>query len=144
MKRALLTAFVAFIAIAPAAAQQPTTGFASVNGLEMYYEIHGMGEPLVLLHGAYMSIPSNWAALIPALSENHRVIAVELQGHGHTSDADRPISYEGMADDVAALLDYLAIETADLFGYSMGANVAMQVAVRHPGKVDQLIAASPA
>lgn len=144
MRRVLLGTLFAVITLAPAAAEEATTGFATVNGLEMYYEIHGAGEPLVLLHGAYMSIPGNWASLIPPFSEHHRVIAVELQGHGRSSDADRPITYEGMADDVAALLDRLDIGTADIFGYSMGANVALQVAIRHAEKVDQLIAASPA
>ena len=125
-----------------ASATEPLTGYAPINGLEMYYEIYGEGEPLVLLHGAYMSIPSNWQALIPALSENRQVIAVELQGHGRTSDADRPLTYEGMADDVAALLDYLDVSKADIFGYSTGATVAVQIAVRHPEIVDQLVAAS--
>lgn len=142
MNKFIVAVAASIIVAAPAAAQ--TTGYATVNGIEMYYEVHGTGEPLVLLHGAYMSIPANWAALIPAFSATRQVIAVELQGHGRTGDADRPITYEGMADDVAALLDVLAIRKADIFGYSMGANVALQVAVRHPGVIDQLIAASPA
>jgi pimeloyl-ACP methyl ester carboxylesterase len=143
MNRVILALVGATIAAAPSFAQE-TAGYAPINGIEMYYEIHGTGEPLVLLHGAYMSIPANWAGLIPGLSETHQVIAVELQGHGRTSDADRPITYEGMADDVAALLDFLAIGKADIFGYSMGASVALQMAIRHPEMVDQLIAASPA
>jgi pimeloyl-ACP methyl ester carboxylesterase len=143
MNKLLVTALAGFtLAIGPAFAADPVTGYAPINGLEMYYEIHGEGEPLVLLHGAYMSIPANWASLIPALSEGRQVIAVELQGHGRTSDADRPLTYEGMADDVAALLAHLEIEKADVFGYSTGATVAVQIAVRHPEVVDQLIAAS--
>lgn len=143
MNKAIFTALAGLaLAIGPACAADPVTGYAPINGLEMYYEIYGEGEPLVLLHGAYLSIPSNWASLIPALSEHRQVIAVELQGHGRTSDADRPLSYEGMADDVAALLVYLDVEKADVFGYSTGATVAVQIAVRHPEVVDQLIAAS--
>ena len=138
----LVAAFGFALSFAPAMAEEPTTGHAPVNGLQMYYEIHGEGEPLVLLHGAYMSIPSNWQALIPALSETRQVIAVELQAHGRTSDADRPITYEGMADDVAALLDHLSVEKADFFGYSMGGSIALQMAMRHPEMVDQLIAAA--
>ena len=142
------TFFVAAIALAatfgPALSAEPVTGHAPINGLDMYYEIHGEGEPLVLLHGAYMSIGSNWFAMIPALSETRQVIAIDLQGHGGTSDADRPITYEGMADDVAALLDHLGIEKADIFGYSMGSIAGLQLAIRHPEKVDQLIAVSTA
>ncbi|MDB5539340.1 MAG: hypothetical protein JWQ89_1067 [Devosia sp.] len=115
---------------------------ASINGLEMYYEVHGEGEPLVLLHGAYMSIPSNWDGLIPTLAKDHKVIAVELQGHGRTTDRDTPITYEGMAADVVALLDQLNIEKAALFGYSMGGAVAIRVAIDHPEKVSRIVAAS--
>lgn len=144
MKSTILAAALGLVAaLGPAMAAEPIAGHAPINGLDMYYEIYGEGEPLVLLHGAYMSIPSNWQALIPTLSETRQVIAVELQGHGRTSDADRPITYEGMADDVAALLGYLGVGKADLFGYSMGANVALQLAVRHPENVDQIVAASP-
>jgi pimeloyl-ACP methyl ester carboxylesterase len=125
----------------PASAAEPTSGYAPVNGLDMYYEIYGDGEPLVLLHGAYMDSTS-WQAMIPALGETRQVIAVDLQSHGRTSDAERQLSYEGMADDIAALLVHLKVEKADIFGYSTGATVAVQIAVRHPEMVDQLIAAS--
>jgi pimeloyl-ACP methyl ester carboxylesterase len=101
--------------------------YASVNGLKMYYEIHGTGRPLVLLHGAF-----GWATIFPTLAKARQVIAVELQGHGHTADIDRPLTYEQMADDTAALLEQLKIEQADIFGYSMGGNVALAVAIRHP------------
>ncbi|MGN6486764.1 MAG: alpha/beta fold hydrolase [Devosia sp.] len=121
---------------------EDTSGYAPINGLEMYYEVHGEGDPLVLLHGAYMSIPSNWDGLMPTLAQDHKVIAVELQNHGRTSDRDTPITYEGMADDVAALLDYLKIEKAAVFGYSMGAGVAIRVAMQHPDKVTRIVAAS--
>jgi pimeloyl-ACP methyl ester carboxylesterase len=107
--------------------------YANVNGLKMYYEIHGTGRPLVLLHGAF-----GWATVYPALAKDHQVIAVELQGHGHTGDIDRPLTFEQMADDTAALLKELKIEQADFFGYSMGGTVALGVAIRHPKLVRKL------
>ncbi|QIN84672.1 alpha/beta fold hydrolase [Rubrobacter tropicus] len=116
-------------------------GYAPVNGLEMYYEIHGTGEPLVLLHGAYMTVDA-MGEILPGLAETRRVIAVELQGHGRTADVDRPITYEQMADDVAALLRHLGTEKADVFGFSMGGGVALQLAIRHPGLVRKLVIAS--
>jgi pimeloyl-ACP methyl ester carboxylesterase len=114
---------------------------AEVNGLKMYYEVHGSGLPLVVLHGAFMTIGA-MGALVPALAEARRVVAVELQGHGHTADVDRPLSYEQLADDVAALLRHLDIEQADVFGYSMGGGTAFQLAMRHPELVRKLIVAS--
>jgi len=115
--------------------------YAEVNGLNMYYEIHGTGEPLVILHGAYMTIEA-MGELVPSFAETRQVIAVELQGHGRTADIDRPITYEQMADDVAALLRHLGTEDTDLFGYSMGGAVALQVAIRHPGVVRKLVVVS--
>ena len=144
-KHALAVAAIGFSLSAGAAgALEPTSGAtAKVNGIDMYYEVHGTsGEPLVLIHGAYMTIPSNWDAMIPTLSQTHQVIAVELQGHGRTSDRDTPITYEGMADDIAALLDTLGVEKAALFGYSMGGGVAIRVAMQHPEKVSRLVVAS--
>jgi pimeloyl-ACP methyl ester carboxylesterase len=120
----------------------PATGdYAEVNGLEMYYEVHGTGRPLVVLHGAYMTIGA-MGPIVPGLAETRQVIAVELQGHGHTADVDRPITYEQMADDAAALLGHLGIGQADVFGYSMGGGVALQLAIRDPGLVRKLVAAS--
>jgi pimeloyl-ACP methyl ester carboxylesterase len=116
----------------------PRTGYAPVNGLQMYYEIHGSGEPLVLLHSAFYAIDL-WGPILASLAENHRVIAVEFQGHGHTADIDRPFSYEQLADDVAALMDHLKIEQADIVGHSIGANTALQVAIRHPERVRKLV-----
>ena len=107
----------------------------------MYYEIHGTRQPLVVLHGAYMTIET-MGEIVPSLAETRQVIAVELQGHGHTADIDRPLSYEQMADDVSALLAKIGIEEADGFGYSMGGGVALQVAVRHPEVVHKLVVAS--
>jgi alpha-beta hydrolase superfamily lysophospholipase len=108
-------------------------GYADVNGLKMYYEIHGTGKPLVVLHGAF-----GWAIAYPTLAKNRQLIAVELQGHGHTADIDRPLTIEQMADDTAALLKHLKIEQADFFGYSMGGNVALAIAIRHPSLVDKI------
>jgi pimeloyl-ACP methyl ester carboxylesterase len=107
--------------------------YVTVNGLKMYYEIHGTGKPLVMLHGAF-----GWATLFPTLAKDRQVIAIELQGHGHTADLDRPLSFEQMADDTAALLKELKIEQADFFGYSMGGTVALGVAIRHPKLVRKL------
>ncbi|MCA1707146.1 MAG: alpha/beta hydrolase [Actinobacteria bacterium] len=115
--------------------------YAAVNGLDMYYEIHGTGEPLILLHGAYMTIGA-MGEVVPELAKTRQVIAVELQGHGHTADIDRPLSYEQMADDIAALLRHLGTQKADIFGYSMGGGVALQVAIRHPEVVRKLVVGS--
>jgi len=122
--------------------QKPTTGYAPVNGLKMYYEIHGSGEPVVLLHGAFMTITSNWSGWIEELSKTRRVIAVEMQGHGRTADIKRDISPENLADDVSALLDYLKIPSADIIGYSLGGGVAMECAIRHPDKVRKVVSIS--
>src|ERR671910_1036092 len=116
--------------------------YASVNGLEMYYEIHGSGRPLVLLHGAFSAIGTSFGDLLPALAETRQVIAFELQGHGRTADIDRPLSIEQMADDTAAALRNLGIAQADIFGYSMGASVALHLAIRHPDVVRKLVLAS--
>jgi pimeloyl-ACP methyl ester carboxylesterase len=115
--------------------------YAEVNGLKMYYEVHGTGSPLVVLHGAFMTIGA-MGALVPMLAGARQVIAVELQGHGHTADVDRPLSYEQMADDVASLIRHLGIERADVFGYSMGGGAALQLAIRHPELVRKLVVAS--
>jgi pimeloyl-ACP methyl ester carboxylesterase len=118
------------------------SGYAEVNGLNMYYEIHGSGSPLIVLHGALMAIPT-MGEIIPRLAETRQVIAVELQGHGRTADIiDRPLSYEQMADDVAAFMAAINLEQADVFGYSMGGGVALQLAMRHPEKIDRLVIAS--
>ncbi|HEV8636803.1 MAG TPA: alpha/beta fold hydrolase [Chloroflexota bacterium] len=120
---------------------QVARGRAPVNGLEMYYEIHGTGRPLVVLHGAFMTIEL-MGELVPGLARSRRVVALELQGHGRTADVDRPITYEGLADDVAALLRHLGIGRADVYGYSMGGGAALQVAIRHPALVRKLVVVS--
>jgi len=118
------------------------TGYAAVNGLQMYYEIHGTGQPLVLLHGAFSAIGTSFDAVLPELAKTRQVIGLELQGHGRTADIDRPLTIEQMADDTAAALRQLGIEQADFFGYSMGASVAMHVAIRHPEVVRKLVLAA--
>lgn len=115
----------------------------NVNGMRMYYEVSGKGTPLVVLHGAYMSIPQ-MGAIIPKLARTHRVYAPELQGHGRTTDIDRPITYPNLADDVAAFMDAVGLEKADVFGYSMGAITGLQLAIRHPAKVNKLVFGSGA
>jgi pimeloyl-ACP methyl ester carboxylesterase len=112
-----------------------------VNGMNIYYEISGEGDPLIVLPGGYMAIP-DMGEIVPMLAKTHKVIAMEFQGHGRTNDIDRPITYENLVDDVAGLMDALNIEKADVFGYSMGAGAGIQLAIRHPEKVDQLISAS--
>ncbi len=117
--------------------------YAEVNGLNMYYEVHGAGRPLLLLHGAYMTIDA-MGEVLSRLAESRQVIAVELQAHGRTADIDRPLGYEAMADDVAALLRHLEVGEADVFGFSMGGGVALQVAIRHPEVVRKLVVVSAA
>jgi pimeloyl-ACP methyl ester carboxylesterase len=119
------------------------TGYAPVGDLRMYYEVHGSGEPLVVLHGAYHSIEP-MRPLVRGLAESRQVIAVELQGHGRTADIDRPLTYEHMADDTAGLLRHLGIDSAVVVGYSMGAAAALQLAIRHPAAVRKLVAISTA
>jgi pimeloyl-ACP methyl ester carboxylesterase len=117
------------------------TGYAPINDLRMYYEIYGEGRPLILLHGAYMTIDT-MGPILPGLAATRQVIAAEQQGHGHTADIDRSITYEQMADDTAALLAHLDIGEADVFGFSMGGGIALQLAIRHPGVVGKLVVAS--
>ena len=117
--------------------------YALVNGLEMYYEIHGSGQPLVVLPGSFWTIEA-MGELVPQLAATRRVIAVELQGHGHTADIDRPLRYEWLADDIAALIRHLGLAQADIFGYSLGGGVGLQTAIRHPEVVRKLALASTA
>lgn len=118
------------------------SGYAPVNGLTMYYEIHGVGSvPLLLLHGSLGSLEM-FRDLLPALSRDRRVVAIDQQGHGRTADIDRPLRYEQLADDAAAVLRFLGIDRADIFGYSMGAGAALQLAIRHPERVRKLVNAT--
>ncbi|MGB8345701.1 MAG: alpha/beta hydrolase [Ktedonobacteraceae bacterium] len=125
---------------------QGTTGesrgnYAQVNGLNMYYEIHGSGEPLILLPGGFMTVEA-MGEIVPRLAATRRVIGVELQGHGHSADIERALRYELMADDIAALIRQLGLEQADIFGYSLGGGVGLQTAIRHPEVVRKLALAS--
>ena len=120
------------------------SGYAPVNGLKMYYEVYGEGKPLVLLHGSFMSIDMTFSQLIPELSKTRKIIAVEFQGHGRTADTERPFSAENFADDVAGVLKFLKIDSADILGYSLGGEVAAQVAIRQPKMVRKLVIVSSA
>ena len=141
MPRTSLLVASLLLAAATVADAQAVGNRVKVNGMQMYYEVSGAGDPIVVLHGAYMNIPS-MGAIIPMLAKTHKVYAVELQGHGRTTDIDRPITYQNLADDVAAFMDAVGLPKADVFGYSMGSAAALQLAIRHPEKVNKLIAAS--
>jgi pimeloyl-ACP methyl ester carboxylesterase len=117
------------------------SGYVPVNGLKMYFEIHGSGEPLILLHGGAGST-GMFSAIMPTLASSRQVIAVDLQAHGRTADIDRPLSYEAMADDIAALMKTLNIPKADVMGYSLGGGVALRVAIQHPEMVRKLVLVS--
>jgi pimeloyl-ACP methyl ester carboxylesterase len=133
-------------AATPAATTPVSTGYAPANGLDTYYEFHGEPNgkpPVLLLHGAYMST-GQFGPFLPGLAATRQVIVTDLQGHGRTADIDRPITYEGMADDCAALLNHLGIAQADIMGHSMGGGVAIQVAIRHPELTRTLVPISAA
>src|SRR5215207_4519488 len=115
------------------------TGYAPVNGLNMYYEIHGEGQPLVLLHGAFSAIGTSFGELLPGLTEARKVVGFELQGHGHTADIDRPLTYEAMAHDVTTAIEQMELGTVDVYGYSMGAFVGLLASVRRPDLVRKLV-----
>ena len=117
--------------------------YAEVGGLTMYYEVHGAGFPLVLLHGGLSAIGTSFGKLLPGLARSRQVIAIEQQAHGHTADIDRPLTYRQMAEDTVALLSHIGIEQADFFGYSIGAGIAIQIAIEHPSMVRKLVAATP-
>jgi pimeloyl-ACP methyl ester carboxylesterase len=150
-----LTAALAPLMARPARAQQSDqpnqgaamlpapskSGYAPVNGVEVYYAVYGEGAPLVLLHGGLATIDM-FGPNVALLAEGHQVIAIDLQGHGHTLPFERPMSYEAMADDVAGVIQYLGLEKADIMGYSLGAGTALRVAIQHPDRVNKLIVAS--
>lgn len=122
---------------------KPQTGYANVNGLKMYYEVYGEGQPIVMIHGSFMTIP-DWGTVIADMAKNRKVIVAEMQGHGRTADIARDFSYEAMADDVSELLKHLKIDSADILGYSMGGGVAFQMNIRHPEQVRKLVVLSGA
>ena len=142
----LMTALSTEPGAAMGSAPHVRTGYAPVNGLRMYFEIHGTADsnnpPLVLLHGGGSTIDTSFGKVRASFAKTRQVIAFEQQGHGHTADIDRPFSFEQSADDAAALLRHLKIENADFFGYSNGGNIALQIAIRHPEVVRKLIVAS--
>ncbi len=140
-RRTLIAAVLLLTAATFASAQ--TGRRVKINGMQLYYEVSGAGDPLIVLHGAYMNIPS-MGEIIPRLAKTHRVYALEFQGHGRTTDIDRPLTYQNLADDVAAFMDSLHIPKADVFGYSMGAIAGLQLAIRHPARVNKLVSASGA
>jgi pimeloyl-ACP methyl ester carboxylesterase len=122
-----------------ATSKHNSTGtYAPVNGINLYYEIHGAGEPLILLHGGFGTFEM-FSALSPTLAQNHQVIGVDLYGHGRTALTDRPFDFEHMADDIAALIHHLGLAKADLFGYSLGGLVALQTTIRHPEQINKLV-----
>jgi pimeloyl-ACP methyl ester carboxylesterase len=123
---------------------ETTSGYADVNGLHMYYETLGEGTPLVLLHGGMLTIDLDFASLIPTLAKKHRVIAVEMQGHGRTADIDRPITPANLASDVVALLDVLGVDRAHVLGHSLGAAVTFELGVSHPDRVLSIVPVSEA
>jgi pimeloyl-ACP methyl ester carboxylesterase len=137
----LFTILIIATAMTTATAQSPGK-YATVNGLKMYYEVHGKGFPLVLIHGGGSTIGTTFGRILPELAKTHQVIAVEMQAHGHTADIDRPLSFEQDADDVAELLKQLNVKKADIFGFSNGASTTLQMAIRHPQLVNKIVVAS--
>jgi pimeloyl-ACP methyl ester carboxylesterase len=125
---------------APSAA--PRTGYAPIGPLKMYYEVHGTGRHVLLIHGGVSEIQTSFGSILPYLAKQRQVVAIEEQGHGHTADVDRPLTFEQMADDAAALLRHLRIENTDIVGYSDGGNVALALAMRHPAMVRKVVIAS--
>jgi len=115
------------------------SGYAPVNGIKVYYEVYGEGKPLVLLHGAFYTIEMNWAQLIPELSKTRKVIAIEMQGHGHTPYSDRKLDIATLASDVEGVMNFLKVDSADVAGYSMGGSIAYQLAVNSPKRVRKLV-----
>lgn len=138
----LMNLAVAAICIAQPANNKGTlksSGYAPVNGIKVYYEVHGEGKPIVLLHGAYMTIGLNWAQIIPELAKTRKVIALEMQGHGHTAYSDRALALSTLASDVAGVMKFLKIDSADIVGYSLGGTIAYQLVIQNPELVKKLI-----
>jgi pimeloyl-ACP methyl ester carboxylesterase len=140
---AAVVAALATFVLAASSASASKTGYAPVNGLKIYYEIHGEGEPLILLHGGLGSTEM-FSDILPALSPHRQVVAIDLQGHGRTADVERPLTSEAMADDVAGVMKYLKIDRANIMGYSLGGGVAVRVAIQHPNVVNKLVLVSTA
>jgi pimeloyl-ACP methyl ester carboxylesterase len=140
LKSLLMITVLAATCVVSAQKVKPSeSGYAPVNGIKVYYEVYGNGKPLVLLHGAFMTIDMNWGELIPELSKTRKVIAVELQGHGHTPFSERKLSHAVLASDVTKIMDYLKIDKADVAGYSFGGEVAYQLAIQSPERLNNLV-----
>jgi pimeloyl-ACP methyl ester carboxylesterase len=137
----MLLVVIMFIASTSNAQQMKPSesGYAPVNGIKVYYEVYGEGRPIVLLHGAFMTIAGNWGELIPELSKTRKVIAIEFQGHGHTPFSNRKLSDTTFASDVLGVMDYLKIDSADVLGYSMGGSVAYEFAIQNPERLRKLV-----
>ena len=142
MKRILILIYLTVSILSLRAQSLLESGFAPVNGIKMYYEIYGMGKPLILIHGGGSTIETTFGRVIPMLAAQHKVIAVELQAHGRTSDRNSDLSFEQDADDVAGLLHYLKIDKADFFGFSNGGTTTLQIAIRHPKIVNKIVLGS--
>jgi pimeloyl-ACP methyl ester carboxylesterase len=141
--RSILLIAIIFIASPSSGQIKPSnSGYAPVNGIKVYYEVYGEGKPIILLHGAFYTIEMNWAELIPELSKTRKVIAIEMQGHGHTPFSDRELSITTLASDVEKVMDYLKIDSADVAGFSMGGSVAYQFAVQSPKRLRKLVITS--
>jgi pimeloyl-ACP methyl ester carboxylesterase len=141
LRPVLITALLVF-AVFQSYGQQgkpADSGYAAVNGIKVYYEVHGEGRPLVLLHGAFYTIGLNWAELIPELSKTRKVIAIEMQGHGHTPFSERKLDLATLASDVAGVMDHLKVDSADVAGYSMGGSVAYAFAIQYPKRLRKLV-----
>jgi pimeloyl-ACP methyl ester carboxylesterase len=141
IKPPLIIAMLLFMAFQSKAQQSKPaeSGYAPVNGIKVFYEVYGEGKPLVLLHGAFYTIQMNWGQLIPELSKTRKVIAIELQGHGHTPYSDRKLDLATLASDVEGVMNYLKVDSADVAGYSMGGSVAYQLAIQSPKRVTRLV-----
>jgi pimeloyl-ACP methyl ester carboxylesterase len=137
----VLIAMILFTAL-PSKGQQlkpNASGYAQVNGIKVYYEVYGEGRPVVLIHGAFMSIEANWGEIIPELSKTRKVIAIDMQGHGRTPYSDRALTHANMAKDVEGVMDYLKVDSADVVGYSMGGSVAYKFAIQSPKRLRKLV-----
>ena len=141
LKPVLIIAMLFFIASQSNGQQiKPSdSGYVPVNGIKVYYEVYGEGRPIVLLHGAFMTIDMNWGQLIPELSKTRKVIAIELQGHGHTPFSDRKLDLATLASDVEGVMNHLKVDSADVAGYSMGGSVAYRFAIQYPKRVRKLV-----
>lgn len=140
LKSILLIAIMAIASQSSGQQAKPSSsGYAPVNGIKVYYEVYGEGRPIILLHGAFMTINTNWGQLIPELSKTRKVIAIELQGHGHTPYSDRDLSHAALARDVEGVMDYLKIDSADVAGFSFGGAIAYQFAIQSPKRLRNLV-----